>query len=198
MGVFGKVEKVFTFNANCGLDEKSVKLFEPAKVAQGIADDTVGGTVKKAEGKKTVNEIECKVFVAKDAGKNLAYLAYTPDSEWYIDVGCIGLYRRIEDTEGTATLGKYLGDARTAVALAETVFEKSAQVTGTSVGLMDDVTAQVFFIVLDDGEETAVARDERASWYLYDGEFYIRVNSSTGDRIGDDLYEFELPSALYD
>lgn len=198
LGVFGKVTKTFAFNANCGLDTKNVKLDSPAKVAQGIADDTVGGTVKAADGQKTVNDVECKVFMVKNGSKSIAYLAYTPDSQWYIDVGCIGLYRCVEDSEGKAVLGKYLGDARIAVSLVETVFEKSAQVTGSSVGVMEDVVAQAYFITLEDGEETAVARDERANWYLYDGEFYIRVNNRTGEQIGDDIYEFSLPSALYD
>ena len=191
MGIFGTVTRVFDFNETSGLDQISVSISDPDAIAKKIAADTVGGEVKPAEGNSVIKGVECKAYIVTDGEKELCYIAYSPESQWFIDTGCLGFYRTISDAEGTAVPAEYVGEAGDAVAIIKAVSKEGAEVFSKATGYLDEkVLARRYTVRTESGTEYLICTDESGYWYLFDGDFYIKIDAQSGEAVSEKLYEF--------
>lgn len=194
LGIFGTVTAVYTFNDTSGLDVSSMEIADVDAVAKTICDATVGGTLRSAEGKATINNQECSVYISSDDSGDTAYFAYTPDSQWFIDKGCIGLYRKLEANGDTVILGKYTDDAAAAEDLAKKILsEESIEITMVTEGVVNGKAATKYDIKGESSKEIYLIRTENGYWYCSENntEFYS-INASTGLPVEEDSETVEF------
>jgi len=194
-GVFGKVTKTYCFNSSSGLDELTCTIEGVDSVAATVAKAIGGESVERIVNTVTVDEKECTAYSVISGGKKVGYVAATPDSVWYVDAGCCGLYRETGESEsGEVLLGDYLGEARAAFNLAKLMGGEDVSLVGMTYGLINGSEAQRFGAKKADGASFAVACDENSVWYYSEnGTAFLQVISSTGDIVGEEEVEFAIP-----
>lgn len=194
-GVFGTVTRLYAFNEGSGLDEVSVQIGDLEKVVLTMAGAVGGDRVENIVNSFTVNDIPCLGYYVYSGAEMIAYVAYTADSQWYADEGCLGLYREIREEGAKPVLGDYVGDAKHAYDLVKLIKGDSARLTGTALGVIRDLPAERYEGIDESGARFAVVTDEKGLWYYSeDGITFVQVLSATGEAAGDEEYEFAIPA----
>ncbi len=192
-GYFGTVTKEFIFNETLGIDEISSTVNDAQITAQKIADETAGGTVSKLEGATTIGNETCLVYAASDEFRELAYIAHSSESDWYIDDGCNGFYRILKSENGSLVLGDYMGDAGTAANIAKNFGEGEISVMRKKAGFVGEVEAHRYSVSVG-AAVLFIATDTAHNWYVSeDGIYYRKYSSSKNEYMGEDTFEFTIP-----
>lgn len=108
-GIFGVITSVYNFTEQLTVEESSVTIANAEAIAQNISNVLSGGAVVSlGEGVATIQSIPCSVYVAEKGEALSAYIAFSSDGTWYIDNGCVGAYRAINDKDGAFEAGVYV------------------------------------------------------------------------------------------
>lgn len=197
MGAFGKLTRVYTFNETLGLDVVSVTIDDPAKIAADIAAATVGGTVRPAEGTAKVNDVECNAFIALAEGADIAYIAYTEESEWFIDVSCRGFYKSVAQKDGSIILENYVGTAGVCIDMCEKMTGERGEILSRVGGYIDEnLSGFKYVIKTDSDKQVAIVNDSGGLWYFcedLDADVYTKRSTATGELVNEKEYWFTLP-----
>lgn len=193
-GVFGTVTKRYAFNDTSGLDEVSCEISDPLAAAEAVNSATVAGRLEAAEGTAVIEDVECNVYIVYSGAETLAYIAYTPDSKWYIDKGCRGFYREVNDEEGAVVVGSYVDEAGTVGDIARVFYECDFEIKYVSSGLLGENEVSYYCVEYGDGKNIFLAKAENGFWYLSeDGAVYKQVSVSTGEYVSEEELEFATP-----
>ncbi len=208
-GVFGKLETHYVFTDTLALELSSVIISNADTVAADISADLADGApLTKAEGSATIEGFDCKVYAAEEAGKQTVYIAYSSSAYWYIDRGCVGVYKMVENTNGTYTAGGYVSEAGEMADLCAQLYScdvSMLEITKTTLGeiasLSYDEEGNIIPLAEDeiptgmqvtgysfskDGEHLCVMlKAENSSYYCLDpklsGDDYYYMVSAAGE-----------------
>ena len=195
-GVFGTVTKRYAFNDTSGLDEVSCEISDPSAVAEAVNAATVAGKLEAAEGTAVIEEVECNVYISYSGTKTIAYIAYTPDSKWYIDKDCLGFYRSVNEEEGAVVIGDYVDEAGTVGEIAKKVSENDFEIKYISSGLLGGNEVSYYCVEYSGGKAIFLAKGQNGFWYLSeDGAIYKQVSVSTGEYVSEEELEFATPES---
>ena len=110
-GVFGYIITVYRITDQLILEEASVTITNANDIAGTICTNILGDAApEKAEGVATIDETECSVYYALRGGERIAFVAYSPAGNWYLDEGCVGSYRSVDYADGAYIKGSYTGE----------------------------------------------------------------------------------------
>ncbi len=197
MGAFGVLTRVYAFNETLGLDTVSVSIDDPAAIAQNIAAATVGGTAKAAEGTAKVNETECSAYVVSEGDTDIAYIAHTVDSKWYIDTGCRGFYRSIVEKDGAIAMGEYVGKAGACAEMCEKITGEKCEILASIGGYITDTLAGFrYTLKTESGDKVCMVNDTGGVWYFcedIDADVYTKRSTADGTVVSDTEFYFTLP-----
>lgn len=131
---FGTVQSVYQFTETLELELLSQTVEGADEVAGEIARTFIkDAAVIPSEGAATVGGEECTAYtVGAGVSGSGAYIAYTQDAVWYVDAGCLGLYRAVEWDGGAYTMGHYVEDAGEAQDLAQAYADADADIVITA------------------------------------------------------------------
>ena len=178
LGIYGKATVEYAFNENSGLDKVSASVEGLEDIAKMIAT-SIGG-----------DSFEDTGYVSKN-GNRIAKISHNSEFEWFVDMGCIGLYRKLEESEGAVVIGDYIENAKPAYELIKLLKGEDAKFTGTTLGVIRNLPAQSFEAVDGEGNSFSVVTDENGLWYFSeDGVTFVQVLSATGEVAGEEEYEF--------
>ncbi len=195
-GVFGKVIKYYTFNENSGLSLVTSDIGDIEDIAKTVGAAVGGDSVEKIVNAVTVDRTPCGGYYVNANGKRIAYIAYNTDSQWYVDEGCCGLYRQLDEVEGAIVAGDYVGDAKHAYSLAKLKGGEGAKLIDTSYGVLAGSEAQRFDVRGENGKTFSLVTDTKNLWYYSeDGATFVQVISLTGEVAGEEEFEFAVPEA---
>lgn len=207
-GIFGSVITTYTFTEELGIELTNTVISGADTVAKGISDALAdGAAVSLTEGVANIQGVPCAVYAATSNEKQIAYIAHTSDSYWYIDRGCVGVYRMVDDTDGKYTAGGYVDEAGNITDLCAELYGceiSELSITGISMGIISALSydsegavivpeipegeepqgleADAFVFSRDGKELCIMLRAENSSYYCYDPEltgdqFYYMVSS---------------------
>ena len=172
-GIFGVVTSVYTFTEQLTLEETSITIANADVIAQSISDAIAGGAkVSLGDGIATIQSLPCSVYVAEGA----AYIAFTPDGNWFIDKGCVGAYKAIEDKDGSFVEGFYMDEAGELADICAQLYQCdvneltiTAAHMGTLVPLSYDAEGQVIAPEEPEGDEIPHGREAKGFTIAKDG-----------------------------
>ena len=197
LGAFGKLTRVYAFNETLGLDVVSVTIDDPQKIASDIAASTVGGTVRPAEGTAKVNEVECSAYVVSESGTDIAFIAHTEESEWFVDVGCLGFYKSVVEKDGAILLSDYVGIAGVCMDMCEKMTGERGEILTKVGGYIDEnLSGFKYVIKTQSGDQVAIVNDSGGLWYFcedLDADVYTKRSTATGEAVNEVEYWFTLP-----
>lgn len=111
-GIFGRIETVFSFTEDLALEQVSGIITNETEIASAVSDALLGGEpVEKTENLIEINEEKCTVYTVGTGDSKAGYIVCSPSAFWYIDRGCVGVYKNITDSAGTYKEGVYMGEA---------------------------------------------------------------------------------------
>ncbi len=132
-GIFGVVTSVYTFTDALTIEESSVTVANSEGIANDIATAFSLDNVVLGEGQAFIQSSPCTVYVADDK----AYIAHTSNGYWYIDIGCVGVYKAINDNNGAYAAGFYVDEAGEIADVCAALYEckpEELTITETSIG----------------------------------------------------------------
>ncbi len=171
-GIFGVVTSVYTFTDHLTLEETSVTIANADTIAQNISNALAGGAaVALGEGVANIQSVPCSVYVAESA-----YIAFTSDGTWYIDKGCVGAYKIINDNNGAFEAGIYVDEAGEITDICAQLYDcdtSALTVTSTNMGklvaLSYDAEGKVIPPEAPDGDEIPNGREAKGFTVEKDG-----------------------------
>ena len=196
---FGTLERVYSFNAEGGLDEESFVITDATSVANTLGSallpDFAG--VMPADGNATVDECTCPTFAITDKAGTESYLAYSNEGVWYVDTSGLGLYRTVTLENGTYKKGEYVGEAGSIRDTVSKMGENGAEaeITDVEKGYVGDTKA-VKYTLLRDGTAVYVVTVDKGLWYYSENGEDYNVLDSKNCAVGSSAgITFEIPSA---
>lgn len=174
---FGTVQSTYQFTDTLDLEATTQEITDADSVASAIALALTGDAgVEPAEGPAKISGEEYAAYiVGTGAQESGAYVAYTPDASWYIDKGCLGMYRTVEWKEGAYVSGRYMDEAGEAqdLALAYKDAAQNITITARENGYFDVWSAVRYTVEADGLPLCNLCKTESGSWYIsIDGSSY--------------------------
>lgn len=186
LGIFGILEMTYTFGADLSFTKTGLDITNAPEISKAIADAFAQcDEVARAEGTVTLDGEECTVYRALDSHGEVAYTAYTPEGEWYIDVGCVGAYRAVKDSGGSYALSHYSDDAGEAYDICSSLTKsESAHITRVTKGSVSDSDGTAYTFTLEGGESCTVIKTESGIWYGTYGKLdECKIISASGETV---------------
>ena len=184
MGMFGVLEMTYTFCEDLSFTKTDMDIVNAEDIAAKIASQlTASSSAEKTGTTVTLNKEECTVIAVKENGKNVAYLAYTPEGSWYIDTKCIDVFRRIGEDNGLYTLEEYTDVPGEAYERASAIYgSKNVVITDFIRGKINACEAEAYVFQLDGSRLCTIVKAENNVWYGTEGSLQdCLVISATGD-----------------
>ena len=187
---FGTVVSTYRFTEALELETVSEAISDADEIAGAIALALTGdGTAAPSQGEATVDGVECAAYTvgAGTAGSG-AYIAYIPqDAAWYIDAGCLGMYRTVEWNGETYVPGRYIEDAAQvqdlALAYAPEVEYSEIFITAREEGKLGDSSAVAYTVEAEGAVLCRLCQTRLGGWYICtDGTTYFAF---TGGEMGE-------------
>ncbi len=183
---FGILETVYGFDGKGGAVPQSFVITNADEIASKISEALFPGDIKKGDGKATVGEDSCPVYVIRN-GDSAAYLAYSEKGEWFCDAGCIGVYRAVLCENGAYTAGAYVGEAGSVCDTVSKLGGSPANITEVQKGTVDTSSAVMYTLSDANGKTSFAVTVKGGLWYYSeDGESYsvlISGDASLGDKV---------------
>ncbi len=136
-GIFGVVSSVYTFTEDLTLEESSVTIANAENIAQNIAEAFSLSDITLGDGIANIQSVPCSVYIANGKDNTKAYIAHTSNGYWYIDIGCVGAYKSINDNSGAFEAGVYVDEAGEITDICASLYNCKAEeltITETSIG----------------------------------------------------------------
>ncbi|MBQ7835661.1 MAG: VCBS repeat-containing protein [Clostridia bacterium] len=201
MGVFGTVLKVYNITDALMLEEASVTMTNANDIAAAISADILeGADITKADGAATIDEVSCPVYYVERDGARIAFLAYSFEGHWYLDEGCKGIYRLINNTDGTYVKGLYTGQMGALADVAAELFEcdpVELTVGDKTVGILCHLSySESGTPILPDPDAEPEGTVAEGYWFMRGEELLCNIVSAGGgvyycyapDITGDSFY----------
>ncbi len=175
-GIFGVVTSVYNFTESLTLEPVSVSIANADAIAQNISNALSGGaTVALTEGTATIQGISCTTYAAQSGDSSAAYIAFSSDGVWYIDNGCIGVYKTIKDSNGAYEAGFYVDEAGEMADICAQLYAcdvSQLTITGKSMGTLAqlDYDKEGNPIAITDTEAEPVGDEARGYAIAKDGQ----------------------------
>lgn len=210
-GIFGVVTSVYSFTEKLTIEETSVTVANAEVIAQNISNALAGGaSVTLGDGVATIQSIPCSVYIAKNGDVHVAFIAHTSDGSWYIDSGCVGAYKNINDNNGVFEAGIYVDEAGEMTDVCASLYDCDAsqlKITFVSMGKLarlsydaegkvippEDVSAEEVsgmdakgFVIEKDGQMLCtMLKADNSTYYCMDpnlsGDNYYHMVSAAGE-----------------
>ena len=210
-GIFGTVVSTYTFTEELGIELTATAIDSSDRIAKAISNALVNASeVALTEGVANIQGVPCTVYAASSDGEQTAYIAHTTDSYWYIDSGCVGVYRMINDTDGKYTAGGYVDEAGPIADFCSELYKcdvSALTITEKTMGIIaplsyneegviilpeipdgevpDGMEAKGYAFSLDGKELCIMLVAENSAYYCYDpnltGDQYFYLVSSSGE-----------------
>ncbi len=183
-GDFGIVETVYTFGEAASLTETSKEVINSDEIAQRICADIIGSesgdtVLTKTEGTAFIDDIVCTVYAPATQQSQIAYIACSPNANWYIDDGCRGVYRLVDCAEGKYSKGVYTGKAGEITEVCAQLYGcqvSSLSIGGTSLGSLCALDySDAGIPILPDPENLPEGIDVTGYYFYLDGQSLCHI-----------------------
>lgn len=187
---FGTMQSTYQFTDALDLETISQEITDADSVASTIALALTGdAAVSPAAGPAHIGGGEYAAYtVGTGTGGSGAHIAYTPDAVWYIDKGCLGMYRTVEWKEEAYVLGRYMDEAGEVqdLALAYTDAAQEIVITARESGIFGEQDAIRYTVEADGIPLCDLCKTESGSWYIStDGTAYYDFSKSETGEISE-------------
>ncbi len=198
MGMLGILEMTYTIGEDLSFTQTGLDISNASDIASDIAEQFgLGSAVERTSSSGiTLNDTLCSVFAVKGEESNAAYIAYSPDGQWFIDTACIDVFRQVEVSEEKYIMGLYCDTAGEAFDRASAMYSFGTSelfITKHVHGHVGSREAEAFTFETAGGTLCTLLQAEDGVWYGTETnlkECYIVSNAGTFEYVKDRTFEF--------